>query len=69
MVKIFQGDCHSVENDMNNWMDVYKPRIQEIKQSVIHIEKEHCVMLILTVLFEAESETRKVEYSLYKQKR
>ena len=68
MVKIFQGTCHAVENDMNNWIDVYQPVIHDMKQSVIHVEKEHSVMLILTVLFEAKSDTDKVQYRVYKKK-
>jgi hypothetical protein len=68
VVKIFQGDCHTVENDMNNWIEVYSPKIQDMKQSVIYIEKEHSVMLILTVLYEAKGETEKVQYRIYKQK-
>ena len=67
MVKIFNGECHAVETDMNNWIDVYHPRIVDVKQSVIHIEKEHRCELILTVFFEAKSETEKVEYRMYGQ--
>jgi len=68
MVKIFQGDCHTVETDMNNWIDVYRPVIHDIKQSIIYLEKEHGVLLILTVFYEAKSETDKVRYQMYKQK-
>ena len=67
MVKIFQGDCHAVETDMNNWIEVYKPAIRDIKQSVIHRDKEHTVLLILTVLFESKSEADKVQYRMFGQ--
>jgi hypothetical protein len=62
MVKIFQGDCHTVETDMNNWVEVYHPHIVDIKQSIFQLEREHSFLLILTVLYEARSETDKVEY-------
>ncbi len=65
MVKIFQGDCQTVETDMNNWIDVYRPKIVDIRQSIHHLEREHSVVLILTVLYEARSETEKVEYKIY----
>lgn len=65
MVKIFQGDCQTVETAMNDWIDVYHPRIVDIKQSIHHLEREHSFILILTVLYEAKSETEKVEYKIY----
>ncbi len=65
MVKIFQGDCQTVENDMNNWIEVYHPKIVDMKQSIHHLEREHNFVLILTVLYEAKSETEKVEYKIY----
>jgi len=65
MVKIFQGDCHSVETDMNNWIEVYNPRIQDVKQSIIFLEKEHNTLLTLTVLYESTSSTEKVKYRLF----
>ena len=69
MVKIFQGECHAVETDMNNWIEVYNPVIHDVKQSVIYREKEHSTMLTLTVLYESKSETEKVRYQMYKQSR
>ncbi len=65
MVKIFQGDCQSVENDMNSWIEVYRPKIVEVKQSIFQVEREHSFVLVLTVLYEAKSETDKVEYRIY----
>lgn len=65
MVKIFQGDCQTVETDMNNWIEVYQPKITDIKQSIFNLEREHSFLLILTVLYEATSETEKVEYKIY----
>ena len=65
MVKIFQGDCRSVQKDINSWIDVYHPKIRDIKQSVVLMEKEHNIILVLTVFYEAESETEKVEYSMF----
>jgi hypothetical protein len=64
MVKIFQGDCPTVENDMNSWIEVYHPRIVDIKQSIFQLEREHSFLLILTVLYEAHSETERVEYRI-----
>jgi hypothetical protein len=69
MVKIFHGECHAVENDMNSWLEVYQPRILDMKQSVVYHEKEHSTMLILTVLYEGKSESKKVQYEIYKRSR
>ena len=68
MVKIFQGNCHTVESDMNSWVDVYRPVIRDVKQSIIYLEKEHSILLILTVFFESKSETEKVRYQMYEKK-
>ena len=68
MVKIFQGDCHSVETDMNNWIEVYNPRIHDVKQSIVYLEKEHSTLMILTVLYEASSGTEKVKYRIFEKK-
>ena len=67
MVKIFTGECHAVETDYNNWAEVYHPHIIDVRQSVIYQEKEHAVQMVLTVFFEAKSETEKVEYRIYHQ--
>jgi hypothetical protein len=65
MVKIFQGDCQTVESDMNSWIEVYHPRIVDMKQAIFQVEREHSFLLVLTVLYEARSETEKVEYKIY----
>ena len=65
MVKIFKGEPHAVETDFNTWVDVYHPRIVDTKQSVVHVEKEHRVELLLSVFYDARSETQKVEYRIY----
>jgi hypothetical protein len=65
MVKIFQGDCQTVENDMNSWIEVYRPKIIDVKQAIFQVEREHSFVLVLTVLYEAKSETEKVEYRIY----
>ncbi len=65
MVRIFQGDCQTVESDMNSWIEVYHPRIVDVKQSIFPVEHEHTFVLVLTVLYEATSETEKVEYRIY----
>ena len=62
MVKLFQGDCQSVQNDVNNWIEVYKPVIQDFRQSMITME--HSIIILLTFLYEAKPETAKVEYKL-----
>jgi hypothetical protein len=60
MVKIFQGDYRSVEKDVNNWIEVYKPAIRDMKQSMLCVE--HNIIVLLTFLYEAVSETQKVQY-------
>ncbi len=65
MVKIFQGDCRTVETDMNSWIEVYRPKIVDMKQAIFQVEREHSFILVLTVLYEAKSETEKVEYRIY----
>jgi hypothetical protein len=62
MVKLFQGDCQTVQNDVNNWIEVYKPAITDFRQSMIVME--HSIVILLTFLYEAESDTSKVEYKL-----
>ncbi len=62
MVKLFQGDCQSVQNDVNNWIEVYKPHITTFQQSMLVME--HSIVILLTFLYETESETAKVEYKL-----
>lgn len=67
MVKLFQGDVQSVQNDVNSWLEVYKPTITDFKQSLIVLE--HSIIIVLTFLYEAESETAKVEYKFEKFKK
>ena len=62
MIKLFQGDHRAVQNDVNNWIEVYKPKIIDFKQSLIVME--HNLIILLTFLYESESETKKVEYKI-----
>jgi hypothetical protein len=62
MIKLFQGDFQSVQNDVNNWIEVYKPKIVDFKQSLIVME--HTLIVLLTFHYEANSETQKVEYKI-----
>jgi hypothetical protein len=62
MVKLFQGDCQSVQNDVNTWIEVYKPVISDFRQSMITME--HSIVILLTFIYEQKSETPKVEYKL-----
>jgi hypothetical protein len=62
MVKMFQGDCQSVQTDVNNWIEVFKPAISDFRQSMIVME--HSIVILLTFIYEAKSETSKVEYKL-----
>ena len=36
-----------------------------MKQAIFQVEREHSFILVLTVLYEAKSETEKVEYKIY----
>jgi hypothetical protein len=67
MVKVFQGDVQSVQNDVNSWIEVYQPAITAFKQSLIVVE--HNIIIVLTFLYEAKSETGKVEYKFDKFKK
>ena len=67
MVKIFQGDYVAVERDMNNWIEVYDPKISDIRQSVVLMQKEHDVVLVMTVLYEPKGESKRVQYKTFKQ--
>ncbi len=62
MVKLFQGDCQTVQNDVNSWIEVYKPQITAFQQSMLVME--HSIVILLTFLYEAKSETTGVEYKL-----
>jgi hypothetical protein len=67
MVKLFQGDVQSVQNDVNSWIEVYKPAITDFKQSLIVLE--HNIIVLLSFLYEARSETGKVEYKFDRYKK
>jgi hypothetical protein len=67
MVRVFQGDAKSVQNDVNSWIEVYQPAISDFKQSLIVVE--HNIIIVLTFLYEARSETAKVEYKFDKFKK
>jgi len=62
MVKLFQGDMLSVQNDVDSWIEVYKPEITDFKQSMIVLE--HNIILLLTFLYDCKSETGRVEYKV-----
>ncbi len=64
MVKIFQGDYQTVQRDVNNWIEVYKPTINDFEQSLVVME--HNIVVLLTFLYEARSETQKVQYRINK---
>jgi len=67
MVKLFQGEVQSVQNDVNSWIEVYNPTITDFKQSLIMLE--HNIIIVLTFLYEAKSEMGKVEYKFEKFKK
>ena len=67
MVKVFQGEVQSVQNDVNSWIEVYQPSISDFKQSLIVLE--HNIIIVLTFLYEARSGTTRVEYKLDKFKK
>ena len=64
MVKIFQGDFQSVQRDINNWIDVYRPKILDFKQSMCVME--HSIIVLLTFSYETKSGPEKVQYRLGK---
>ena len=68
MVKIFQGDYLTVEKDINSWMEVYSPKIIDIKQSVVLMQKEHDIVLLVTIIYEPKDASNKVGYKIYKEK-
>ncbi len=67
MVKVFQGEVQSVQNDVNSWIEVYQPSITDFKQSLIVLE--HNIIVVLTFLYETRSETTRVEYKFDKFKK
>jgi hypothetical protein len=62
MIKIFQGDYQSIQRDVNNWIEVYNPKILEFKQSMCPME--HNVIVLLTFSYETRSGTEKVQYRM-----
>jgi hypothetical protein len=62
MVKLFQGDCQSVQSDVNSWIEVYNPAITDFRQSMIVME--HSIVILLTFLYQAKSDTSRVEYKM-----
>ncbi len=62
MIKIFQGDYQSIQRDVNNWIEVYKPKILEFKQSMCSLE--HNIIVLLTFSYEAKSGPEKVQYRM-----
>ena len=66
MIKIFQGDHQSVQSDVN-WIDVYNPRILQMQQSMVVME--HTIVILLTVLYEEQEVSSKVEYKVDKFKK
>lgn len=62
MIKLFMGDCQSVQSDVNTWIEVYHPVISDFKQSMLVME--HSIVILLTFLYEAKSDSGKVEYKI-----
>ncbi len=62
MVKIFQGDHQTVERDVNSWIEVYSPVINDFKQSMVVME--HNIIVLLTFVYETRSGTQKVRYRI-----
>ena len=62
MVKIFQGDFQSVQRDINNWIEVYSPKIVDFKQSMCVME--HNIIVLLTFFYETKPGPEKVQYRL-----
>jgi len=67
MIKLFQGDYLTVQKDIDNWIEVYKPVIKDFRQSMLVME--HSIVVLLTFLYEARSETEKVEYRIERAKK
>jgi hypothetical protein len=64
MIKIFQGDVQNVQRDVNNWIEVYNPKILDFKQSMCPME--HNIIVLLTFSYEAKSGSDKVQYRMNK---
>jgi hypothetical protein len=64
MVKIFQGDYQTVQRDVNNWIEVYSPRIHDFKQSMCSME--HNIIVLLTFSYDVKAGPEKVQYRVNK---
>ena len=64
LIKIFQGDYNTIQKDIDTWIDVYKPEIKDLRQSMLAVE--HNVLILITVLYETTEESKKVEYKIKK---
>lgn len=64
MVKIFLGDYQTVEKDINSWIEVYRPDVRDIKQSMALMESEHRVLVLITLLYEPTQPDTRVQYSV-----
>ena len=62
MIKIFQGDYQSIQRDVNNWIEVYNPKILDFKQSMCPME--HNIIVLLTFSYEKKSGPDKVQYRM-----
>jgi hypothetical protein len=67
MIKIFQGAFQTVQNDINQWIEVYNPQIVDFKQSMVLME--HTLVILITILYEEGREKSKVSYVLDKFKK
>ena len=64
MIKIFQGDYQSVQRDVNNWIEVYSPKVLDFKQSMCLME--HNIIVLLTFSYEPKPGPEKVQYRVTK---
>lgn len=67
MIKIFQGAYQAVQSDINQWIEVYNPKILDFKQSMVIME--HTLVILITILYEETLDKSKVSYLLDKMKR
>lgn len=67
MIKIFQGAFQAVQSDINQWIEVYNPKILDFKQSMVIME--HTLVILITIFYEEARDKSKVSYVLDKMKR
>jgi len=67
MIKIFQGAFQAVQSDINQWIEVYNPKILDFKQSMVIME--HTLVILITILYEESRDKSEVSYVLDKIKR